>query len=78
MYRMLAVPCASTLCVMNVRTDGAKVEAILPDFIQLKQDMRQSSLQVSFCSFRMAHCRHMLIDRLHVPNGHACTAFSRL
>lgn len=45
-YAMNVVPCASTLCVVNIRQTDAKVEAILSDYIQLGQEVGQSSTQV--------------------------------
>lgn len=46
-YDLNVVQCASTLCVVNIRQTDAKVEAVLSDFIQLGQEVGQSSAQVS-------------------------------
>ena len=45
-YAVTVVPCASTLCVVNIRQTDAKVEAVLSEFIQLGQEVGQSSAQV--------------------------------
>lgn len=45
-YAMTVVPCASTLCVVNIRQTDAKVEAVLSEFIQLGQEVGQGSDQV--------------------------------
>ena len=45
-YAMTVVPCASTLCVVNIRQTEAKVEAVLSHFIQLGHEVSQSSAQV--------------------------------
>ena len=45
-YAMTVVPCASTLCVVNIRQTEAKVEAVLSHFIQLGKEVSQSTAQV--------------------------------
>ncbi|DBA70196.1 TPA: hypothetical protein ACH3X2_012110 [Trebouxia sp. C0005] len=45
-YHMNVVPCASTLCVLNIRQTEAKVEAIFPDYVQLRQDSGHVATQV--------------------------------
>ena len=45
-YHMNVVPCASTLCVLNIRQTEAKVEAIFPDYVQLKQNSGHVAPQV--------------------------------
>lgn len=45
-YQMKVVPCASTLCVLNIRQTEAKVEAIFPDYVQLRQDSGYVASQV--------------------------------
>ena len=54
MYSMTVVPCASSLCVMNIRQTDARVEAILSDFVQLRQEAGQAGAQVSFLNVSMA------------------------
>ncbi|DBA87953.1 TPA: hypothetical protein ACH3X1_004938 [Trebouxia sp. C0004] len=46
MYHMNVVPCASTLCVLNIRQTEAKVEAIFPDYVQLRQDSGHVATQI--------------------------------
>ncbi len=45
-YHMNVVPCASTLCVLNIRQTEARVEAIFPDYVQLRQDSGHAPTQV--------------------------------
>ena len=46
-YGMTVVPCASTLCVVNIRQTEARVEAVLSEFVQLGQEAGQSNDQVT-------------------------------
>ncbi|KAL0051772.1 hypothetical protein WJX82_001883 [Trebouxia sp. C0006] len=45
-YHMNVVPCASTLCVLNIRQTEARVEAIFPDYVQLRQDSGHAPTQI--------------------------------
>lgn len=44
-YSMTVIPCASTLCVLNIRSADAKVETMLSDFVQLRAEPGQSGPQ---------------------------------
>ncbi len=46
MYGLTVVPCASLLCVLNIRQTEAKVDAILSDFVQLRQEAGEDATQV--------------------------------
>ena len=48
MHGIFDVPFACMLCMMNIRQTGAKVEAIMSEFVQLKQEAGQGGPQVSF------------------------------
>lgn len=43
---MSVVPCASTLCVVNIRQTEARVETVLSEYIQLGQEATQNTAQV--------------------------------
>ncbi len=40
----MQVPCASTLCVVNLTATEAKVEVLASDFVQLRPDATQGRL----------------------------------
>ena len=40
----LQVPCASTLCVVNLTATEARVEVLASDFVQLRPDIPQGGL----------------------------------
>ncbi|KAL3155039.1 hypothetical protein ABBQ38_011559 [Trebouxia sp. C0009 RCD-2024] len=44
-YSMSVVPCASTLCVVNIRQTEARVETVLSEYIQLGQEATQNTAQ---------------------------------
>ncbi|KAL3144571.1 hypothetical protein ABBQ32_004296 [Trebouxia sp. C0010 RCD-2024] len=44
-YSMTVVPCASTLCVVNIRQTEARVETVLSEFIQLGHEATQNTTQ---------------------------------
>ena len=46
---MKVVPCATTLCVINIKQTEAKVETLLSDYIQLQPATWSGDAQVRFC-----------------------------
>lgn len=50
-YSMTVVPCASTLCVVNIRQTEARVETLLSEFVQLGQEATQNTAEVKLPTY---------------------------
>lgn len=82
---MTVIPCASTLCVLNIRSADAKVETMLSDFVQLRAEPGQSGPQVQYvircCFAQLEECRseqQCLELRMQIKYGKSLSAVLQL
>ncbi|KAL3144570.1 hypothetical protein ABBQ32_004296 [Trebouxia sp. C0010 RCD-2024] len=67
-YSMTVVPCASTLCVVNIRQTEARVETVLSEFIQLGHEATQNTTQVGLPPSWLRSYQRELLPALHITS----------